>query len=280
MTLSPATPARARIDYMALLTWTAVVLIFLLPMCWIVLKSVQPERLVFSADISLAETTLENYARAISRGSLVPYTISTAIIALVTCAIVLPLGFVSGYALARFKFVGRGPLLFLFMFSLTIPGLVNLVAIYQLFSFARMINNPVALVIVYSVSSLPLAVWLMRAYILALPVEVEEAALIDGSSRFGILWRIVLPLSLPGLGAVAILTIVSVFHEFIVAQTLVRLEGVGVVNQGLRRLQTEHTFDYTGLAAGSVLVSIIPVVLFLVLQRQFISGMTAGALKA
>lgn len=271
---------RRRIDLAAAVTWAAVLAVFLLPMIWIVLKSVQPEHLVFSGEISLSEITFANYERALSQGSLISYTLSTCVIALITCAIVMPLGFVSGYAIARFTFFGRGTLLFLFMFSLTIPGLVNLVAIYQLFSSARLINNPVALVIVYSVSSLPLAVWLMRAYVLALPAEIEEAATIDGCSRLGILWRIVLPLSLPGLGAVAILTIVSVFHEFIVAQTLVRLDGIGVVNQGLRRLQTEHTFDYTGLAAGSVIVSIVPVLLFLLLQRQFIAGMTAGAIKS
>jgi multiple sugar transport system permease protein len=278
--MTTALVERRRIDFTAVLTWGAVLAVFLLPMIWIVLKSVQPEHLVFSGEISFSEITFANYERALNQGSLISYTLSTCIIALITCAIVMPLGFLSGYAIARFTFFGRGTLLFLFMFSLTIPGLVNLVAIYQLFSFARLINNPVALVIVYSVSSLPLAVWLMRAYVLALPAEIEEAATIDGCSRLGILWRIVLPLSLPGLGAVAILTIVSVFHEFIVAQTLVRLDGIGVVNQGLRRLQTEHTFDYTGLAAGSVIVSIVPVLLFLLLQRQFIAGMTAGAIKS
>ena len=271
--------ARPRVDLAALFTWGLVLVVFLLPMIWIVVKSVQPEQLVFSGGIAIDQFTLTNYERAIRQGSLFSYTLSSCIIALVTCAIVLPLGFVSGYAMARYVFVGRGTLLFLFMFSLTIPGLVNLIAIYQFFSVTRMINNPVSLVIVYTVSSLPLAVWLMRAYILSLPTEIEEAATIDGCSRPGLLWRIVLPLSLPGLGAVAILTIVSVFHEFIVAQTLIRSEGIGVVNQGLRRLQTEHAFDYTGLAAGSVLVSIVPVVMFLLLQRQFIAGMTAGAVK-
>jgi ABC-type glycerol-3-phosphate transport system permease component len=165
------------------------------------------------------------------------------------------------------------------MFSLTIPGLVNLLAIYQAFSIVKLINNPAGLVLVYAASSLPLSVWLMRAYILSLPSEIEEAALIDGSSRFGILWRIVLPLALPGVGAVAVLTVVSVFHEFIIAQTLVKVTGIGVVNQGLWRLQTEYTLDYTGIAAASILVSAVPVLLFVILQRQFISGMTAGAMK-
>ena len=270
---------RVPLDVVSILTWAVVLIVFALPICWILIKALQPESLVFSSAISLTEFTIANFGRAIEQGALLSYTISTSIIALLTCAVVLPLGFVSGYALARFSFIGRGTLLFLFMFSLTIPGLVNLLAIYQVFSFAKLINNPAALVIVYSASSLPLSVWLMRAYILALPSEVEEAALIDGCSRLGILWRIVLPLALPGVGAVAVLTVVSVFHEFIMAQTLVKVTGIGVVNQGLWRLQTEYTLDYTGIAAASILVSLVPVLLFLVLQRQFISGMTAGAMK-
>lgn len=278
--MTTAIKRRSRIDLTTWFTWFAVVTMFLLPMVWIVLKSLQPEQYVFSSTIDPSAFTVENFQRAFVQGSLLSYTISTTLIALATCAIVLPFGFVTGYALARFKFLGRGPVLFLFMFSLTIPGLVNLVAIYQAFSALRMINNPISLVIIYSASSLPLAVWLMRAYILALPSEIEEAALIDGCSRPGIIWRIVLPLALPGVGAVAVLTVVAVFHEFIVATTMMRTEGIGVVNQGLRQLQTQYSFDFTGLAAGSVMVSIVPVALFLILQRQFISGMTAGAIKS
>lgn len=270
---------RSRWDMPAVLTWAIVLIVFTMPICWILLKALQPESLVFSSVISLTQFTLANFGRAIDQGSLVSYTLSTSIIALITCAIVLPLGLVSGYALARFTFIGRSTLLFLFMFSLTIPGLVNLLAVYQVFSMAKLINNPLSLVLLYSASSLPLSVWLMRAYILSLPSEVEEAALIDGCSRFGILWRIVLPLALPGVGAVAVLTVVSVFHEFIMAQTLVKVTGIGVVNQGLWRLQTEYTLDYTGIAAASILVSTVPVLLFVILQRQFISGMTAGAMK-
>lgn len=272
-------PRRSQWDLASILTWAVVLVVFTLPICWILLKALQPESLVFSSVVSLSEFTLANFGRAITQGSLVSYTISTSIIALLTCAVVLPLGLVSGYALARFSFIGRGTLLFLFMFSLTIPGLVNLLAVYQVFSFARLINNPISLVILYSASSLPLSVWLLRAYILSLPSEVEEAALIDGCSRIGILWRIVLPLALPGVGAVAVLTVVSVFHEFIMAQTLVKVTGIGVVNQGLWRLQTEYTLDYTGIASASILVSVVPVLLFVILQRQFISGMTAGAMK-
>src|SRR5690606_26809518 len=122
-------------------------------------------------------------------------------------------------------------LMFLFMFSLTIPGLVNLLAIYQAFTAIRLINNPIGLILVYTASSLPLATWLSRAFVLGIPVDIEEAGLVDGCSRIGGMLRITLPLCLPGLGAVAIFVVVHVFQEFIVAQTLVTTRGVGVVSQ-------------------------------------------------
>lgn len=258
-------------------TCVGILIVFALPMLWIVFKAFQPESDVFSNSLFPTALTLENFARAIKTGYLGQYTLSTTLLSVATCCIVLPIGFLSGYALARFTFMGRGLALFLFMFSLTIPGLVNLLAIYQAFSWVRLINNPIGLVIVYSASSLPLATWLTRAFVLAIPREIEEAGLVDGCSRLSCMTRIALPLCLPGLGAIAVFVVVHVFQEFIVAQTLMTTKGVGVVSQGLRMLQSQYMLDYTGLAAGSILVSIVPVGLFLILQRQFIAGMTAGS---
>lgn len=265
---------------LTVLTVAGILIVFAAPMAWIILKSFQPESEVFSNNLLPSTLTIDNYFRAVKSGHLISYTISTVLLSIATCAIVLPLGFLAGYGLARFEFKGRGVLLFLFMFSLTIPGLVNLLAIYQAFTALRLINNPVGLVIVYAASSLPLATWLSRAFVLGIPYEVEEAALVDGCSRLGAMLRVTLPLCVPGLGAVAIFVVVHVFHEFIVAQTLISTRGVGVVSQGLRMMQSQYSLDYTALAAGSVLVSIIPVGLFLVMQRQFIAGMTAGSVKS
>ncbi|MBT2495624.1 carbohydrate ABC transporter permease [Microbacterium sp. ISL-59] len=271
--------ARTRAPRVALplITTVMVVIVFALPMLWILLKSFGPEDEIFSAALLPSSFHPENYARAVQTGMLVSYTLSTIAISFFTCLIVLPLGFMAGYGLARFSFRGRGLVLFLFMFSLTIPGLVNLLAIYQVFSLAQLINNPAGLVIVYAASNLPLATWLMRAFIQSLPSELEQAALVDGCTRGGAILRIVVPLTSPGLAAVAVLVVVNVFQEFIVAQTLISTRGIGVVSQGLRAMQGQFDLDYTSLAAGSVLVSVIPVLLFLLLQKQFIAGMTTGA---
>ncbi|HEV2516059.1 MAG TPA: carbohydrate ABC transporter permease [Devosia sp.] len=265
---------------LTVLTCACITAVFALPMLWIVLKSIQPESEVFSNNILPSSLTLDNYARAVKSGHLLSYTLSTVLLAIATCCLVLPLGFIAGYGLARFKFAGRGTLMFLFMFSLTIPGLVNLLAIYQAFTAIRLINNPIGLVLVYTASSLPLATWLSRAFILGIPVDIEEAGLVDGCSRIGGMFRITLPLCLPGLGAVAIFVVVHVFQEFIIAQTLVTTRGIGVVSQGLRMMQSQYSLDYTALAAGAILVSIVPVGLFLIMQRQFIAGMTAGSVTS
>jgi len=254
-------------------------LVFALPMIWIVIKSFQHEAEVFSSSVFSSVFTLRNFTRAINVGFIGSYTASTALISIATCCIVLPVGFLAGYALARFAFLGRSTAMFLFMFSLTIPGLVNLLAIYQAYSWLGLINNPVGLVIVYAASSLPLATWLTRAFVLAIPREIEEASLVDGCSRVGCMFKIALPLCLPGLGAIAIFVVVHVFHEYIFAQTLMTTKGIGVVSQGLRMMQSQYFLDYTGLAAASVLVSAVPVALFLILQRQFIAGMTAGSVS-
>jgi len=280
MSASDRRPADAGGIALTILTCVGIAVVFALPMLWIALKSIQPESEVFSNNIIPTTLTLDNYARAVKSGYLLSYTLSTVLLAIATCCLVLPLGFIAGYGLARFQFAGRGTLMFLFMFSLTIPGLVNLLAIYQAFTAIRLINNPIGLVLVYSASSLPLATWLSRAFILGIPAEIEEAGLVDGCSRLGGIVRITLPLCLPGLGAIAIFVVVHVFQEFIIAQTLVTTRGVGVVSQGLRMMQAQYSLDYSALAAGAILVSIVPVGLFLIMQRQFIAGMTAGSVTS
>jgi ABC-type glycerol-3-phosphate transport system permease component len=282
MTLTSGAPVRRQPRdpvgmLLTVITCAGIVVVFALPMFWIVLKSIQPESEVFSNNLLPSSLAFDNYVRALKSGYLWPYTLSSVLISIGTCCLVLPLGFIAGYGLARFDFRGRGPLMFLFMFSLTIPGLVNLLAIYQAFVFLKLINNPFGLVLVYTASGLPLATWLSRAFILGIPSALEEAALVDGCSRLGTIWRITLPLCLGGLGAVAVFVVVQVFQEFIVAQTLVTARGVGVVSQGLRMMQSQYSLDYTALAAGSILVSIVPVGLFLITQKQFIAGMTAGS---
>jgi ABC-type glycerol-3-phosphate transport system permease component len=142
---------------------------------------------------------------------------------------------------------------------------------------AGLINNPVGLILVDVAASLPLATWMTRSFVLAIPVDMEESAMLDGCSRFGAGVRIVLPLTGPLVAAVLVIVFVTTWQEFIVAQTLMSDPDMGVVSQGLLAMQGEYSIDFGGLAAGAIFISVVPVALFLILQRRFVDGMTAGA---
>ncbi len=254
-----------------------VVLIFVLPVLWVFSLSVRPESDLLKMSLLPGGFHWENYRRAMTQGSLTRLMMNSAFLGVLTSVIVLPLGFLAGYSFARFRFWGRRTLLFLFMFSLTIPGLVNLIGVYKVFTVLHVTNNQIALAVVYAAGSLPMSTWMSRAYVLSIPRQVEEAAWIDGCTAFGAIRRIVAPLSGPSLASVGIVVFVGVWQEFIVAQTLITSNSKGVVSQGLFRMQQQYTSDNTGLAAGSIIISVVPVLLFVLLQRRFVSGMTMGA---
>jgi multiple sugar transport system permease protein len=142
-----------------------------------------------------------------------------------------------------------------------------------------LLNTYHGLILVYSAAGLPVTTWLMRAYLQTVPVELEEAAMIDGCTRVGALVRITLPLASPGLAAAALLVFVNVWHEFIVAQTVISRDALRVVSQGLFAMREQFNTDYTGLAAVAIVISVPVVVLFILLQERFVAGLTAGGVK-
>jgi ABC-type glycerol-3-phosphate transport system permease component len=255
------------------------VLVFVSPLLWLVVLSVRPQGAVFAGTVSLADIDLSNYERVFHKSRLGDYLKNSTILGFGTIAVALPFGSLAGYSFARWNFRGKNAMLFLFIFALAIPGLVNLIPIYTLFSRAGLLNSYAGLILVYTASTLPVTTWLMRAYLQSVPPELEEAALMDGCTRGGALMRITVPLAAPGLAAAALLIFVSVWHEFIIAQTLVSRDTLRVVSQGLFAMQEQYGTDYTGLAATAVIISIPVVLLFIVLQERFVAGLTAGALK-
>ncbi|TDE09699.1 carbohydrate ABC transporter permease [Jiangella asiatica] len=271
------TRTRRRPDWKLSSALGIVTLVFLAPLLWVLLLALRPQSEALSSSPLPSVLTLENLHRALSRGSLVDLTQNSTILCVAVCLVVVPLSLLAGYAFARFRFKGRNLLLFVFMFSLAVPGLVNLIAIYQFYAVAGLINNPLGLIMVDVAAALPLATWLIRSFVLSIPVDMEEAATIDGCSRLGAAVRILLPLTGPVVAAVLVIVFVTTWQEFIVAQTLMSDPSMGVVSQGLLAMQGEYSTDMTGLAAGAVFISVVPVALFLLLQRRFVDGMTAGA---
>jgi ABC-type glycerol-3-phosphate transport system permease component len=256
-----------------------VVIAFVAPLLWLAILSLRPQGQVLTNSLLPSSLDWSTYARVFQKVKLAEYLKNSLVLAAGTIAVTLPLGSLAAYGFARWSFRGKDLLLFLFIFALTVPGLVNLIAIYSLFSNIGLLNSFAALILVYSAAAIPVTTWLMRAYLQTVPVELEEAAMIDGCTRVGALVRVTLPVSSPGLAAAALLVFVNVWHEFIVAQTLISRDALRVVSQGLFAMREQFSTDYTGLAAVAIVISVPVVLLFILLQERFVAGLTAGAVK-
>jgi ABC-type glycerol-3-phosphate transport system permease component len=255
------------------------VIVFIAPLVWLAIMSLRPQGQVLTNSLLPSSLDWTNYPRVFQKVKLAEYLKNSLLLAGGTIAVTLPLGSLAAYGFARWSFRGKDLLLFVFIFALTVPGLVNLIAVYSLFSNVGLLNSYVGLILVYSAGALPVTTWLMRAYLQTVPVELEEAALIDGCTRVGALARVTLPVASPGLAAAALLVFVNVWHEFIVAQTLINRDALKVVSQGLFAMREQFSTDYTGLAAVAIVISVPVVLLFIVLQERFVAGLTAGAVK-
>jgi multiple sugar transport system permease protein len=244
----------------------------MLPMYWIVITAVRPvpELLEQHPAWVPGSVSLHRFVDIWSALPLGRYMLNSAMVVLATVVIAVTSAALGGYALSRFEFPGNGPIVALILFTQTIPTVVLLVPFYNILDHFGLINTRLALPISYTVWSVPYATLILRGYFkTAFSRDVEDAARIDGCSRFGILWRIVLPLSLPGLFSAAMLTGVVAWNEFLWAslvssQESVRTVAVGL-NQFVGRFGTNENLPLW--MAGAVFVSLPPIILYLAAQK-------------
>jgi multiple sugar transport system permease protein len=244
----------------------------LLPFYWIVISAVRPQRELLGQHPSWVPGGFDAH-RFVEIWSVIPlghYMLDSAIVVGITVLIAVTSAALGGYALSRFDFPGNGMILGLILFTQTIPTVVLLVPFYNLLFDLNLINTRVALPISYTVWSVPYATLVLRGYFkTAFSKEIEEAALLDGCSRMAILWRIVLPLSLPGLFSAAMLTGVTAWNEFLWASLVSSTDPLRTVSVGLNqfvgRFGTNENLSLW--MAGAVFVSLPPIILYLVAQR-------------
>lgn len=252
----------------------------LLPFVWAFLTSLKPERQVFAFPPQLlpAPATLYNYGRAIDHGLLLALFNST-VISLTTVALVLAAGSLAAYALARITFRGSQVVLFLIVAPMMIPGLVNLVPTYIVMAKLGLLDSYQGLILIYWVHSLPLAIWVLRGFFQSIPGELEDAAAVDGASRLRSLWSIVLPLSQPALAAVALLVFLNSWNEFVIASIMTSSSLMRTAQVFLYLNVTDVGVNWGEMMASALAINVPVLALFLVLQRRFIAGLTAGALR-
>jgi len=276
-------PRRALVPALRHLILGLGVVFALLPMVWIGVASLQPPDRLYQYPPSWIPETLflDNFERVLTT-QLPAQMLNSTIIAGATSAIVVVTGSLAAYAFARFRFAFRDALFLTILATQMIPALTKIVPLYLMMQGLGGINTRWSLVLVYVGVSLPFAVWMLSGFFEGLPRDLEEASYIDGAGRVGTFFRIALPLALPGLAAVAILTFVQAWNEFVIALVLISLPELKTYQLGLFDFLSNATFDRSvvGLLNAGAVLGLVPTAIgYLLVQRYFIAGLTAGAVK-
>jgi ABC-type glycerol-3-phosphate transport system permease component len=251
---------------------------------WVVLTSLKTNQELFRIKSiwGLPEIPQwENYARAWTRSKMGNFFLNSIVLSVTTVMFLNLVGAMAAYVLARFRFFANRALLAAFILGSAIPVQLITVPLYLMFNSLGVLDNLVALGLVYTAVSLPFTVFVLTGFMRTLPTELEEAAVLDGASEYGVFWRVMLPLSMPGLITVTIFNFLGVWNEYLLALMLINENEKMTIPLGLYNLKVvqEYAADWTGLFAGFVIVLVPTILLFIALQERVTEGMTVGALK-
>lgn len=223
--------------------------------------------------------TLKNYSSVLTDPSLMRYLWNSLYVGLVSTALTLVMGCMAAYAIVRFRFMGRDVVSLTTLLMRMIPPAVLTVPVFAIWTFQyNLSNNLHGLILVYVAINLPFVIWILQSFIQQVPIQLEEAARVDGANPLQVFFLIVLPVIKPGLAAAAIFTFRIAWNEFILALVLTnRSTRTTPVNISL--FLTEHNIDWGQIMAMGMLIAIPPIIFTFVASKQIITGMTAGAVK-
>jgi multiple sugar transport system permease protein len=223
--------------------------------------------------------SLEHFRTLFDADSFLPYVRNSILVSLGTVVLDIPLAVLTGYALSRYRFRGKNAFMLVLLATQFVPVAMMIIPIYLIFKDLGLLNNLVGLVLINSTFELPLAAILMRTFISSVPIELEEACMVDGCTRAGGVIRVVLPMLKPGMVAVGAFSFVGAWNSYLFALFLVSQQDKYTVPVGLSYFLGEFNVDFPALAAGS-LVAVVPVIaIFASVQRYITGGLAAGAVK-
>jgi N,N'-diacetylchitobiose transport system permease protein len=223
--------------------------------------------------------TFDNFTNAMSDGNFSTYMLNSALVTVITVVASCALALLGAVAMARFRFRMRTVLLVMILVVQMLPAEALLIPLFLQMKELQMLDSLIGLSLVYIAFSLPFAIWNLRGFVAAIPVELEEAAYLDGCSWFRMFRSVLLPLVAPGLVATAAFSFVMAWEEFAFALTFLSSKDKLTVGIGLQQYFGQNTNDWGGLMAASTLVTIPVVVIFVLAQRRLASGLVAGAVK-
>jgi N,N'-diacetylchitobiose transport system permease protein len=223
--------------------------------------------------------TLENYRTAIGKPHFLEDVRNSVIVVTVTVLVSLALAFLAALAAARYRFSGRALLIIMLIVVQMVPLEALIIPIYLTLDGAGQTDRLAGIIVTYLTFVLPFSIWTLRGFIVNIPEELEEAAMVDGCTRAGAFRRILFPLVAPGLVATAVFSFILVWNDYLIAYVLLRSPEKQTLGIWLASFTTNHGTEWGAVMAGSTLFAIPAVLFFLLVQRRVVSGLTAGAVK-
>jgi N,N'-diacetylchitobiose transport system permease protein len=223
--------------------------------------------------------TLENYRAAIGKPHFLEDVRNSVIVVTVTVLVSLALAFLAALAAARYRFSGRALLIIMLIVVQMVPLEALIIPIYLTLDGAGQTDRLAGIIVTYLTFVLPFSIWTLRGFIVNIPEELEEAAMVDGCTRAGAFRRILFPLVAPGLVATAVFSFILVWNDYLIAYVLLRSPEKQTLGIWLASFTTNHGTEWGAVMAGSTLFAIPAVLFFLLVQRRVVSGLTAGAVK-
>jgi ABC-type glycerol-3-phosphate transport system permease component len=283
----PAAPRRSREDrrlrdLVFLVPFAVVLLVILFPVIWMLYSSLRPVQAI-SQGITwrnvFSGLSLDSYARLFEQTGFGRYLPNSIIVCVSGTVITMAFATLAGFALSRFAFRGRPAVMLVLVATQLLPFVVLITPVYLLFAELRLLNSFAGLIIVYIAITTPLAALLMTGFLNAVPQTLDEAARIDGASTLTVIVRVIAPLVWPGIVTVGVTAFIAMWDEFLFAQVFLTSDSLKTVQVGIAGLFGEYGTDWGVVMAASVVAALPTVVLFSLLQRRLVAGMTAGAVK-
>jgi len=263
------------------LLWT------LIPFVWMLLASLKTNKEIYQEFTLLPQKLYFGHYTGLfasdggskASGNFSHWLINSAIVAVVVTGLSIVLGALAAYSITRLRFTGRSTLARGLIFTYLLPNSLLFIPLFTIVARLNLADSIKSLMLVYPTFTLPFCTWMMSSYFRSIPLELEDAALIDGCDRLGVLFRVVLPLSAPAVAVVALFAFTQSWNEFLYALIFTNSLASRTVTVGLTQMLGEDVFFWGQMMAGALITAVPPVILYMFAQRLVISGLAAGGVK-
>lgn len=261
---------------------TVLALFIVIPVLWMVSTAFKTEAQTYYPDPKWlpAPFSLESFRKFFGVYNFGQMTVNSLITCLSAMVICVACACLAGYGVTRFQFKGRKQLMSFLLITQMFPSVMLVVPFYAVLSKYHLTNTLLGLIVVYAATNVAFSTWMLVSYFKTVPIELDEAARVDGASSFRIFWNIILPLIGPGIAAVAMFVLFNGWNEYMYSSVLVSKDSLKTLTVGIISLNSQYQIKWNDLMAASSISSLPLVVLFVCFQKYFIAGMTGGAVKS